>query len=331
MSDDALSFESALGLLNSGAEPEREEQEPAPATEAAPEPTESTESEAEPTAEDVLDPDEAIEGEEPGETEAPAEPAIPAPKSWAADQGEVWAKVPREAQEVILARETDRDRATQKAVQDAAEARKVANDARKAADTEVQSVTQLKAATAQVLQKADEIFKGKWDSVDWDAWYAQDPAAALIGDRAMRKEQQALAQLKTVNQELADTAERTAKAEFQRTKLERIVIEAPDLVDKDKGPARVAKLESFLETNGIAREVFGTLDAFTIGLAYDGMRFREAQKTAPKPTPAPARAAVRPTAAQPVRSPQRAAQEAKTRFDKTLSLDDALAVLDSRK
>ncbi len=329
MADEApLTVDAALGLLDAGSEPPEPEENDAPAAESA-EPEEGAgepESEAEPTAEDDLGAEEPTE-DAPEEPEEPAEPAIPAPHSWDAEAREVFSKLPREAQQVIAARESARDAAVTRATQEAAETRK-------RAEQEVQGIAQLRDATQQVLTKAQDIFKGKWDGIDWPAWAQQDPAACFAARELFAVEQQELQRLQSVQQAQAEAAKKaadeTAKAAqkaFQAQKAEAIKTLAPELVDPVKGPANVRKLEEFLVSNGIDRSVFPTLDAFTIALAYDGWKYRQAKTTAPKQTPAPTRPAVRPAAAQAVRSPQRATQEAKARFNKTLSIDDALAVL----
>ena len=313
----ALSLDAATALLDARDEtPEVVEQE-----ETAPAEGE-IESEGEPTPEDADAPEEASEGEgEEPQDETEAQPPIAAPQSWDAEARAVWGRLDREAQEVILARETARDAATSKALQESAEARK-------RADETVQGVTQLQAATAQILQQAGLNFQGKWDSVDWDAWFQTDPQAALIAERQMQRERGELERLAAVNQQ----QQAVAFQEFQRQKAEKIKTEAPDLVDPVHGAQRVGQLESFLEANGIPRNIFHTLDAFTIGLAYDGMRYRDAQRAVKTPAKQPTRTApaVRPSAGQQVRAPQRAIQEASAKLSKTGKFDDALALLNAR-
>lgn len=309
-SDAPLSVDQALGLLDAPAAAV-ELEEAVPGTEQP--------LEAEPTAEVELEPEEAIETE-PEEEGDPADPVIAAPQSWDAEARAVFATLPREAQQVIAARETARDTAVSKAQQEAAETRK-------RAETDTASVTQLRAATEQVLNVAAQTFKGKWDNVDWATWAQSDPAAYVAGKAQFEAEQGKLAQLQAVHQQQSATEQRA----FQATKADRIKTEAPDLVDPTHGPARVQKLEKFLVDNGIPQAVFPTLDAFTIGLAYDGMRYRAAKATAPTKSPVPARAAVRPAATQQVRTPQRVAQESQNRFSQTRSVEDAVAMLNSRK
>lgn len=277
--------------------------------------------EAEPTAEPEIDPEEAIELD-PEDEGDPETPAIAAPQSWDAEERAVFATLPLEAQQVIVARESERDKAVNRAQSEAAEVRK-------RAEQEVQGVTQLRAVTEQVLTKAAQTFRGKWDNVDWQTWAQADPAAYVAGRAQFEAEQRDLAQLDAAHQAQRDQEMRT----FQQAKAERIKTEAPELVDPVRGKDRVQKLESFLEANGIGRDIFPTLDAFTIGLAYDGMRYRDARaraKSQVTPTPAPTRAAVRPAAAQAVRSPQRNAEALTQRLRQTGSVEDAVALLNAR-
>ena len=311
---DPISVADAVTLLDGPAPEAVEPEETVEAVDAS--------TEAEPTADGDLDPDEpAIEFEDDeAENDDPAEPVIAAPKSWAAEDRAIFATLPREAQQVIAAREAERDSSTQKAVQSAAEARKNAEQA-------TESVTQLRAATTQVLTKAAEIFKGKWDNVDWVTWAQTDPAAYTAGKAQFEAEQSELTRIYAVNQAQSQAALQS----FHQAKAEQIKTEAPDLVDPVKGPERVQRLEKYLVDHGIHPDIFPTLDAFTIGLANDGLKYRLAKANAGKQTPQTPRAAIRPAAAQSVRTPQRVAAEAQARFQRTGSIDDAVAMMSTRK
>lgn len=315
-----LNIEQATGLL-SAADPE-----PAPEPEAAEtEPVEQSEElEAQPSAEDAADPEEAIEGE-PEDAEEEAQPPLGKPRSWASDTDEVWNGIPREAQEVILARETERDAATDRALSQAAEARKQA-------EQEVSSVTQLKAALDQILPAATQTFQSKW--ANWtpevQAHLARtNPAEYTALDAQFKAEAAQFQRLQDANQQATAVAFR----EFVRSEGEKLTTLSPELSDPKEGPARKAQLANYLVNEvGVPADQVQLLNAAAIALAYDGMRFRQGQQrlVAPKPA-APSRPAMRPTSAEPVASPQRrAASEAHNRFAQTRSLEDAVRVLDSR-
>ena len=280
--------------------------------------------EAEPTAETEIDPDEPVIelDDEEAESENPDEPVILAPKSWAAEDRAVFATLPREAQQVIAAREAERDTTTQKAVQSAAEARK-------AADQELASVTGLKAATEQALANAAKTFQGKWDNVDWVRWAAEDPAAYTSGRAQFEAEQSELGRLATVAQAQLQADQRA----FASKKMEDLKVLAPELLDPVKGEERVKELEAYLiKEIGVDPSILPTLDAKVIRLALKGMKYErlEAKAKSKATQPLPSARAVRPTAAAQTRTPQRAAEAARNRFSQTGSIDDAVAMLNAR-
>lgn len=91
-------------------------------------------------------PVEAPEGEEGEQEEAEeqeAKPAVEAPLSWAKDAKEVFGKLPPEAQEIIVARERDREAAVQSKFREAANTRQtVETEARTALQTIMQNHAQ---------------------------------------------------------------------------------------------------------------------------------------------------------------------------------------------
>jgi ElaB/YqjD/DUF883 family membrane-anchored ribosome-binding protein len=278
-----------------------------------------TESEAEPTADDEAAPEEASGDDEEAQAEDPEEPAIPAPRSWAAEDRAVFATLPREAQQVIAARESERDSSTQKAVQEASEARKKA-------EAEIQGVTQLRAASTEVFNRAAQVFRGKWDNVDWVAWAQTDPAAYTAGKAQFDAEQGELARLQAVSQAQMQIEQRA----FQERKLTELREVLPEALDPVKGSALVKSIEDYIIGNGYSRDILPTLDAKTISTVNKARLWDELQARAKQKQPASKQTAVRPTASAPQRTPQRAAAEAVNRFRQTGSVDDAVAALTAR-
>jgi hypothetical protein len=98
-------------------------------------------------------------------------------------------------------------------------------------------------------------------------------------------------------------------------------------------------LTQFLVSEGFPSERLSMMSAKEASIAYDAMRWRQAEAKAratQKPaaqrrengrTPA---AAVRPTAAQPPRTPQSKADDAMRRLTKSGRIDDAVAFLNAR-
>ena len=314
--DTPLSVDAAVGLLDGPARPvEPEDQD-------APEPDE--EFAAEPTAEDDPAPDEASgDEEEAARTEDPDAPAIPAPKSWDASQRAVFARLDRDAQEIILAREGERDRAVNRAQTEAAEVRKKAQD-------EIQTVTQVQAVLKQILPQTAQALQSKWDGMTpdrWVAWAREDPSAYTAARAQYDAEQAQLTQLRAASQQ----AEGVARQAFVREQAERLKTLAPPLADPKEGPARRTALATYLADQGIERSLIPDLDARAISIAHKAMLWDQAQKSlAKRPAPAPGRTAIKPAATPQARSPQREAAAAKNRFAQTGSIDDAVAWLNSK-
>src|SRR5262249_51783919 len=111
--------------------------------------------------------------------------------------------------------------------------------------------------------------------------------------------------------------------------------EAPDLVDPKEGRARMSALSSFLVGQGFPAERLALMSAKEAAIAYDAMRWRQAEARArtqsqSKPAPANARPVVRPTAAQNQRTSTTRADDAMRRLAKTGRIDDAVAFLNAR-
>ena len=314
--DTPLSVEAAVGLLDATpitVEPDDQD---------APEPTEDFA--AEPTAEDDPAPEEVSgEDDEVAQSEDPDAPAIPAPKSWDAEQRAVFARLDRDAQEIILAREQERDKAVNRAQTEAAEVRKKAQD-------EIQTVTRVRAVLDQILPQAAQSFQSKWDQMTpdrWALWAREDPSAYTAGRAQYDAEQAQLTQLRAVSQQ----AERVARQAFVQGESERLKTLAPSLADPKEGPARKTALVTYLVDQGIERSLIADLDARTISIAHKAMLWDQAQKSlAKKPAPAPARPGLKPAASTPARNPQREAAAVKNRFAQTGSIEDAVAWLNAR-
>lgn len=323
----AISADQAVGLLGSlrSAEPV-ERDEPV----AAPEPAEETEP-AE--SEGLTEPEEAAEPEEvtdePDEESEDAElPPIDAPKSWSADAKAKFEALPRDVQEIVLARETDRDKAVQRSVQEAGDAKKEAEQARQ----EAQAVTGIKAALEHILPVAQRVFANKWR--DWNpqtqAELARtDPATYVALDAQFKAETAEMARLDAVNQQ----TQRVAYEQFVRDESAKLATLAPDLADPKEGPARRQALGAYLANEGVPQDQIPNLDANTIRLAWKAMRYDEIQAKAataakvPRTPPARTQPPLRPAAATPAPSRQRSADSALERVSKTGSTDDAVRAL----
>lgn len=312
---EALSITEATGLLDA-AQPPPEEEQPAALAQDAEQPEEI---EAQPSAEDADEPEEAIEGEPEVEDE-PAQPELSKPASWASDADETWRAIPREAQEIILARETERDTATSVALQKAAETRREA-------EAHIQSVTQLQATLNEVLPQAQRVFQNKWSN--WTPEYQVQLARENPGEYIAQKTQFEAEQAQLAHfQGIQANAEKLAFEGFVRQEGERLKTLAPDLADPKEGPARRQAVATFLMGTGVPEDQISRLDANAIALANDAMKWRQAQGQIARPKQAPpAPRPTRPVAAAAVRTPQRNAAEAKNRFAQTGRVEDAVAYM----
>ena len=307
----ALSVEQAVGLLDA-----------APTEGAVIEPEENaaeqTETEATPEAEETVDPEEAIDGEGEEQEGDPETPAIAAPKSWNAEDRAKFALAPPEVQAVILARETERDRAV-------TQAQSKASEAIKRAEQEVSTLGNYKAQLDQLIPAAQKAYGDRWANVDFAAWAQQDPAAAIQGRMAMEQEQANLARLQAAHQQTAAATQR----QWLLAEDQKLADLCPPL-HQESGEKQ--KLATYLVSQGVPAEDLSGISAVAAALAYKAMKYNQAKSSvAPKPRTATAQTAPGRPAAQPAaRAPQRVT-EARSRFQQTLSVDDAVAYLNTRQ
>lgn len=346
-----LSMDQAISALReppaaaeAAAEPETPAVEDAPAGEPeaiAPEAEEAPEtpSEAEPAAEDVLDPETVIEGDEIVEPESdPVTPAIAAPQSWDAAERATFATLPPVAQEIILKRETERDRAVSKAQQES-------TVARKQAEADLVGLAQIKTTFDEIATRANTVFADKWANVDWVGLAAEDPAAYTLARARYEAEAGELQNVQRAQAEADKVKQQAEQVQFQNyvqdefVKLSEI---APDLADAKTGPAKRTEVTQFLLGQGISPDSIRQISAVEMSLAHDAMQFRAlkaqgkaaaARPAAPatRPNPAPARAAAPSAAPQTRPTPQRNADAAMARLSQTGKMDDAMAVMRARR
>lgn len=263
------------------------------------------------------------------ETEAEAEAVEPVdpPKYWSKDAKEAFAKLPADLQAVVLAQEGPREEAAAKAKAEAAA--KI-----QAADAEVSKVAQLAEKLGEFLPQAIETFATRWGSdPDWVAYAQEHGAEAMTLAKAQHEaELKSLQKLSEAKQEADEQAHRAfVKAEF-----EKLAVVAPDLVDPEKGAERRQQTTKYLIEAGVDRDSLKNISAAEMSIAYDAMRWRQAQARlkagpTPKPVPAAKPAPARPAAAQSQTPTQRSAQQIANRFAQTKSFDDAVALLLAKK
>lgn len=310
----ALSFEAAVTALTPVQEPVE-----APATDVAeaPEPEEEIEADDQPaeTAEDEAEL--ADDGE--AETDDALVVAHEAPKYWSKDAKARFAELPPELQAVVLAQEGPREEAAAKAKEQAA-------NERQAAAAEVAKVQQLSEKLSGFLPQALEMFKSKWDGVDFAAMAEEDPAGAIKAKIEHDQEQDTLRRLAEATQQ----AQSQANEAFLREEAAKLHELAPELADPQKGAERRQEVAKYLVQGGIPTEALNTISAAEMTIAWKAMRWDKAQAAAaarPKQAPTPARPPVKASAAT---APTNKSQQAANRFAQTRSVDDAVALLMSR-
>ncbi len=287
-------------------------------------------SEAAPTAEDAEDPDpdadQVTPGEDAEEDDPEQAPVIGPPRSWDAAARAAFAKLPPDIQQTIVERESQRDRAVSKAQQEA-------GDARRRAEQEAGEIGQFKGALDQLIRRGQATFQDRWADFDqnFPALVDQFGAEQALKWRAERDHE--LSELARLNAAHQQTAQHQ-RARFLAAESQRLTELSPELTDPKAGGARRESLARWLIEQGVPRTVIPDLDARTVALAYDAMRFRvgahKVQEAKTRPSPAPARPGARPTAAQAARPQHRTVETAKSRFAQTRSVDDAVALLNAR-
>lgn len=300
--------------------------------EAAPE----TELEVVPTAEDADEPETATdsddaETDEAEEAETPDLPPIAPPPFWDAAAKERFGDLPRDLQELVLAKEAERDTATSKKIEEAALKSK-------AADAEASRIAQVTGVLDKLLPQAIQTFKSRWDGVDWNKVIDEQGAeAALKFQNDMQREKDIVQQLQAAK---AD-ADQVKFAKFVEVEAARLVQLAPELADPKLGPQRKSELGKFLISSGVPAAAIPNMTANEASIAYDAMRWRNAQaqakaKTSNPTTPAksaaqPARPSVKPTAAPGQRNPQTMRLKSfEAAFDKDPSVENLEALLNAQ-
>jgi hypothetical protein len=303
---ESLSVEQATGLMTGAIEQpapeEREDDEEIP---------------AEPTADDPEPIEAAAEEAEP----EPELPAIDPPHSWDADAKADFAQLPRELQEKVVQRETQREKAVSEAQQRAAEAVK-------RAEAEASTLGQYKTALDQLIPQAQQTFANRWQGVDFAKWAEEDPIAAFQGKEQFDAEMREMQRLHAAQQ----FAQREQYAKFLEAEGAKLPELAPDLADPEKGPARKEELKGFLVSAGIPETDLAYVSAAQLAIAYDAMRFRQLQaKARDAVKPPPARPALRPSPAPERPSHQRSVEQINGRLNRSGSVDDAVALLRARR
>ncbi len=292
-------------------------------------------SEADPDLELQIDDEDAAETpsgddvEDEGSDEA--ETPIEAPTLWDAKSKEVFAKAPREIQELLLEHETRRSK------QFDADKRTIAEE-RKVAATEKATAAQERARLEAVVKDATVKFASRWDRVNWSKYEQMDPHGAAQARQAQVAEaehlQQFIHQVDAAQQQ-AHAAEMQQFWTDQAAELQRMA-EADNATKKlVTDPEAVQATGKYLMNLGIEQDRLKYVSAAEMSVAnkarlYDELVAKQkAVKAAPKTEANTQTAPVRkraPTAPGQPQSKSRLDTQMR-RLSQTGSLEDAKAAL----
>lgn len=264
-------------------------------------------------------------------TESPAEPEVaplPPPQSWSKEDAQAWDGVPREVQEIVLRRESDRDRAVSIALQKSAEDRR-------ALETHMQS---LAAKVEELLPDIEAQFAKDWNGgrVDWVAVHEKMTADGR-GDEynalraAFDNDKQRIEDARALRQQ-AEAQRNLAHQQFVATEQAKLAQLLPESADPIKGAAIRKDVAKFLQDEGLSAEALVNISAAEFRIAYDALRYRQAQKNVSSKAPstaAPAqKTAPKAVAPQAATAPSnRSIVEARKRAEENPTIDNVAELL----
>lgn len=208
--------------------------------------------------------DSEAEGDESGEAE------LEPPKFWDAKSKERFAELPPDLQKIVLDKESERNQATAKALQESAERRK-------AADAEASRFKTTTDGFDKLLPHALAAFDHRWSHVNWNnvaQHFGADQVLKL--QHQMQAERAGLQRLSAAK----ERAELLSQNRYVHAQEALMPEHAPDLADTNHGLARREELSRFLAGLGVAPDQLRRISALEAGLAYDAMQWRNAKAKA---------------------------------------------------
>jgi len=278
--DTSLSFEAAVGLMN-GPRPE-EENPPATAEEPG-----AAEQESAPDGDDA-EPQEA-----PGDAEATDEadePPVKPPRTWTAAEKEAFASLPREHQQAIVDRESERDRYYQRGLQEAAAKAREASSREQAAE---QARQQYEAALPQLYQQFAAQFQTEFQDIKtWDDvsnMRQNDPMRYMAWQEAREKGNALQKQATEAQQrQQQETAQRWV--EYVNAETQAFTEKAPEFANPETATKAQAQAREVLVDLGFSEGELAAMweqgqplslrDHRVMLLVRDAMKYRAAQKAA---------------------------------------------------
>lgn len=281
----------------------------------------------------------------PGETEGTPEPALPPiepPRSWTKEEKAEFATYPREAQEKIARREQEREVATRRGQNEAAEKVKaVEAERQQLIQARQQYEAQLPALMQLLQQQTQAEFSDIKSPADVAALARTDPARYLLWDAHQK-------QVAALNEEYRSAQERHAREqesriqEFMKREDTAVLEHIPDLADPDKAQKLTASAATVLRDVGFTDQELSESYNGRLGISlrdhrmqrilFDAMKYRDAKAKAAEPAPKPVPPVQRPGVAQsPGAGTHSSLQALSAKLDQSGSAKDAAALIAARR
>lgn len=329
--DGPLSFDQAVGLMG---QPPKDE-EPATPDE---EPAGAAEDESSPDGEDA-EPSEA-----PGEPEAQdeaEEPPVKPPRTWTKAEKEAFALLPREHQQAIVDRESERDSYYQRGLQEAAQKARQADERSQAAE---QARQQYENALPALYQQFTAQFQAEFQDIKtWDdvANMRQNDPMRFMAWQEAREKGNALRQQTEAAQVRQQQEAQQTWANFVNAETQAFTEKAPEFANPETmAKAQAQALETLVET-GFGKDELAAMwdqgkplslrDHRVMLLVRDAMKYRAAQKAAKTATRKPV-----PPVQRPGTAPAKGEAQAvdlkilDSKLTKSGRLEDAVALLNAK-
>lgn len=193
--------------------------------------------------------------------------AIAPPVSWSGEDKAAFARLPREAQEVIARRESERDRFLSQRTQQVAQKERALEEQRR-------SYAQHLEAFIEQANNFDPIL-GEGAQTDWAKLARENPSAYV---QKMAAFQQRVQQVRAAHQERLRIADETNRVVAAR-ELEQLGAKVPEIRDATQRQALMRELGNFLGESGFSpQEVGGLTDHRAYLIALDAMRYHKLMK-----------------------------------------------------
>lgn len=240
----------------------------------------------EPEEDDDLPP---ASGDEEEDGEPEETPVSAAPPSWPKARLDEWNELTPEAQEIVLARESEIQSAISEKGREAAEASKAANRLK----TEyADRISKLDALLPKLAERA----KSQWEAIDWKQLAKDEPDTYVQLKAEYEADKEALATATRERQQ----AVAEQRAEYQREQHKRLIDHNPQYAGEAGAKLLASEAQeviAFARTlDGVTDEVLNDVGADIYQVLRDAMLYRKANKAPARPQKKPAQRTARPTA-----------------------------------